>query len=246
MNSEKAEPTAKAALLSALKMARKLSRSTVMSELVVGGQSNRADIVLANDRLSCFEIKTHADTLVRLPKQLDTFTRCFDETTVVAASKHLSAVRALVPDFVGVMELAGAPKAPEIIVHRQASTSSHLSVEFLLQLLPADRLRLVLGGRGLPKKRADLMQHAQAMSIEDARAAVIAFLRDRYRVSSKAFASGAQRSVKCKDLLRLRRLHRIEASTLDDNEAQEWEIFQYVGQSFGQAPPEITKAFTKV
>ncbi|RWO40244.1 MAG: hypothetical protein EOS12_25360 [Mesorhizobium sp.] len=245
MDNEKAEPAAKAALLSSLKIARKLSRATIMSELVVGGQSNRADIVLANDRLSCFEIKTHADTLVRLPKQLDTFTRCFDETTVVAASKHLSAVCALVPDFVGVMELTGAAKSPQIIVHRQAFASSHLSVESLLQLLPADRLRFVLGGRGLPKRRADLMQCAQGMSIGDARAAVISFLQDRYRVSSNAFASGAQKRVRSKDLLRLRRLHRIQASTPDDVEAQDWEIFQYIGQSFGCAPLDIAQAFAK-
>lgn len=240
-----AEPAAKAALLTALKIARKLSRATIMSELVVGAQSNRADIVLANDRLSCFEIKTHADTLARLPKQLDTFTRCFDETTVVVASKHLSAVCDLVPDFVGVMELVGASKSPQIIVHRQASASSYLSVESLLQLLPADRLRLVLGGRGLPKRRADLMQCARGMSIRDARAAVISFLRDRYDVSSKAFASSAQKRVKCEDLLRLRRLQRVQVSEPDGVEAQDWEIFQFVGQSFGRAPLDIAKAFAK-
>ena len=67
-----------------------MNTASMLSELRIG--TNKADCVIINGLSTCYEIKTQFDSLKRLPEQLETYTRAFDKTIVVAHDKHLNAL----------------------------------------------------------------------------------------------------------------------------------------------------------
>ncbi|MCF5225744.1 sce7726 family protein [Pseudomonas syringae] len=61
----------------------------LIDELCFVDKARRADVVHANGKLSAFEIKSHADTLLRWSGQQDAYLSCFDEVWLCCHSKHL-------------------------------------------------------------------------------------------------------------------------------------------------------------
>ncbi|MGH6736881.1 MAG: sce7726 family protein [Methyloceanibacter sp.] len=76
--------------------------SVIVNEMLVPGWRRRADLVHANGQLVAYEIKSEADSLARLPGQIDSFTRWFEGVAVVVAPKHVQNVLASIEDGVGV------------------------------------------------------------------------------------------------------------------------------------------------
>jgi hypothetical protein len=78
-------------------------RGRVVEEVGICDHQARIDVSLFNDDWHGYEIKSTADTLKRLPSQLELYARVCGTVTVVCAPKHLVGVRKLVPDWVGVV-----------------------------------------------------------------------------------------------------------------------------------------------
>ncbi|KUM43312.1 hypothetical protein AR540_03890 [Pseudomonas sp. EpS/L25] len=65
-------------------------RDVFIDELCFVDKTRRADLVLANGKLSAFEIKSCADTLARWAGQQLAYLSCFDEVWLCCHSRHLA------------------------------------------------------------------------------------------------------------------------------------------------------------
>jgi hypothetical protein len=77
-----------------------------IEELWVPLSHERADLAVLGRAMDGFEIKTHRDTLRRLPRQVSAYGRLFDRCTVVVADKHCDNATELVPAWWGITAIA--------------------------------------------------------------------------------------------------------------------------------------------
>lgn len=149
-----------------------------VSELFIDAFARRADLVMANGKLSAFEIKSDRDTLDRLDGQLETYLRLFEQVTVVCAERHQAGVEERVPDGVGVWVLAvdGSLK-----ILRRAKTHKQPSHQTWLSFLPVDELRNLLAEHGLQRTgtRDVLVTRASGIAIKHVRQYVLDFFKNR-------------------------------------------------------------------
>lgn len=94
---------AKARLLGA---ARRCPDTLVIDELGLEHGASRVDIAVINGHIRGLEIKAEADTLERLPRQIEAYGRVVDKATLVAAERHVAAALELLPDWWGVISVA--------------------------------------------------------------------------------------------------------------------------------------------
>ena len=76
-------------------------------EFWVPQTNERADVAVIGDLLYGFEIKTERDSLKRLPRQADAYTRVFDRCHVVVAPCHLDRAAEMLPPWWGVLVIEG-------------------------------------------------------------------------------------------------------------------------------------------
>lgn len=134
------------ALLSALAKSPEGVGAAFFSEMFVDGFARRADLVMANGKLAAFEIKSERDSLDRLEGQLESYSRFFEQVTVVCAQRHLVRVRALAASDVGlwVVDAAGGLS----VVRRARSREIRDKIAWL-SFLPVDEMRALLRQKGL-------------------------------------------------------------------------------------------------
>lgn len=78
-------------------------RARIVEEFGIGNGDVRVDLVAIDEWLHGYEIKSDADTLVRLPTQARRYSQALDRVTLVVGERHHSKARRLVPDWWGVM-----------------------------------------------------------------------------------------------------------------------------------------------
>lgn len=149
-----------------------------VSELFIDEFARRADLVMANGKLSAFEIKSEKDSLDRLDGQLETYLRLFEQVTVVCAARHQAGVEERVPDGVGVWVL-GVDGSVKIL--RRAKTQKQTSHQSWLSFLPVDELRNLLTEHKLLRSgtRDVLVTRASAIAIKHVRKFVLDFFKNR-------------------------------------------------------------------
>lgn len=81
---------------------RQDGHSVVVDELGVCNGLSVIDVAVINGSLHAFEIKSDADTLARLPKQVEHYNKVFDYATIVVNGKYVNRVVALIPDWWGI------------------------------------------------------------------------------------------------------------------------------------------------
>lgn len=153
-----------------------------VDELGLCGQV-RVDVAVINGCLSGFELKSERDTLARLPKQVEFYSRVLDQATLVVASGHLDKAVAMLPGWWGVME--AAPDGEKVVLScaREPGTNPRLDPYSLAQLLWRDEALEELVDRGLDwgvrsRPRTEIWQRLAAeVEIDDLRTIV----RDRLR-----------------------------------------------------------------
>ena len=74
----------------------------VIDEFSSSYSSARIDISVLNGSLHGYEIKSERDTLERLPKQIEYYTKIFEYITVVTTDKYTEKIIEIVPDFFGI------------------------------------------------------------------------------------------------------------------------------------------------
>lgn len=161
-------------------------QTRVIDEFAVCLGEARIDIAVVNGKLSGYELKSESDTLLRLPKQAELYSRVFDEVTLVLDQRHVDAAVAMVPSEWGLYEVvAGAKRAPVINKIRKPQLTRSQEPYSIAQLLWKSEVLEILG-RVEPKAaltskpRSWLWQHLSgALSMSQLKAEVRATLKRR-------------------------------------------------------------------
>lgn len=126
--------------------AGELSRTLVVDELGLCGEV-RVDVAVVNACLAGFELKSASDTLRRLPKQIEVYSRVLDFCTLVVAEKHLDKARTLVPEWWGVLVVRPSDGlAARLDTVAEPSRNRSIDPYSLAQLLWRDEALAVLEG----------------------------------------------------------------------------------------------------
>jgi hypothetical protein len=108
----------------------------------------RADLVLVGRRLQAFEIKSAADDLLRLPRQVGAYGKVFDRCTAVVAERHLHTASALIPSWWGLMTFPA--NEAKFGVVRACGDNPGIDQSTLVRLLWKEEVRAALAGLGYP------------------------------------------------------------------------------------------------
>jgi|Laugresbdmm110sn_1035088.scaffolds.fasta_scaffold12754_5 hypothetical protein len=151
-----------------------------ISELFIDKFSRRADLVMANGKLSVFEIKSERDTIDRLKGQVSTYQDFFEEVTVVCAPKHQLNVVSTVPERVGIWLIDCNGR---LSILRKAKAKKLPSIHNWLTFLPVDELSNLLkeSGRRSTGNRTSLMEIASLLPLKQVRSYVLIFLKRRHK-----------------------------------------------------------------
>ena len=130
----------------------------VVEEFWLPGTNVRADLAVVASDLHGYEIKSAADTLRRLPRQVDAFGRVFDRCSAVVSGRHLDHSVELIPDWWGVIVVEEAAGLPRLVPQRPSLPNPAIDVELVVRLLWRDEVAEALlfhgtepdliGGRG--------------------------------------------------------------------------------------------------
>jgi hypothetical protein len=88
----------------------------VIDELGLAHAKARIDVAVINGSVHGFEIKSAADTLTRLPQQLELYEQCLEKLTIVCAEKHISGVRDLAPRWCGITKVTKGPRGGIVFI----------------------------------------------------------------------------------------------------------------------------------
>lgn len=165
--------------------------AVLISEMVVDRWTRRADVVLANGKLSAFEIKSDFDSLVRLKGQLESYCATFEKVVVVVAPRFAAKVTEMVPPGVGVW-VADGEGATGIKEVRRAKIEP-LSSEACLALMTVTDLRALLaanGRDGLARAPRQVLEDlARSLTKKDLQVAAREAVKRRFRAHHKRFIS---------------------------------------------------------
>jgi protein gp37 len=118
--------------------------SRIVHELALCQAEARIDVAEVNGSLTGWEIKTAADTLTRLPKQQEVYSRIFDRVWLVADARHIDLALTFIPEWWGVMrinEVAGACRLTKVRASRlNRAVDLHSLVRLLWRTEALDEL----------------------------------------------------------------------------------------------------------
>ena len=213
------EDDIKALLIEHLRQKGDISKdSVIINELTIDDFSGRADLVVADDSgLYAYEIKSEADSLLRLENQIARYAQFFDKVVIVAASKHIPNILEMVSDAVAVWSVSD--EGFKIV--QRGKTLKKQEIASLLKLMKVRELKKLASKVGrAPEvvRRALLEAVLYDVSRAKVREAAIQALRERYCHSSKHFWRITNRGVKPHHIIELspylaekRRIERLEA-----------------------------------
>jgi hypothetical protein len=120
--------------------------------MVIG--DSRADIVTVTDHLTGYEIKSDADTYVRLRRQIGDYDAFFEENWLVVGKKHLSVASSHIPTYWGILCVSGFDDKQFVEEVRAPARNSKLSMINQLNILWRDEILRILNMCGLNKYAA--------------------------------------------------------------------------------------------
>jgi len=123
--------------------------SEAVYEFWVPTTNARADIAVIGARIDGFEIKTERDTLKRLPRQAEAYTRLFDRCHAVLAHRHVDNAIKMLPPWWGVLVIA-ADGAANFVRVREGDPNQGVDPETLVRLLWREEAYAALCGLGVP------------------------------------------------------------------------------------------------
>lgn len=114
-------------------------------------QSNeRADVAVIGTTIDGFEIKTDRDSLKRLPRQADAYTRVFDRCYAILAHRHVDRALEILPPWWGVRVI---DHGLTFVSLRPAEPNGDVDPHTLVRLLRRDEAYAALCGLGVPPDR---------------------------------------------------------------------------------------------
>lgn len=128
------------------------SDTLILDELSVCQGDARIDVAVVNGAINGYEIKSESDTLERLPKQSEIYSRVFDTVTIFTASRFIDGIIDIIPKWWGItkaeMEEDGTV---HFFTHRSPIKNDQVDPLALAQLLWRDEALSILKERGLQK-----------------------------------------------------------------------------------------------
>ena len=112
----------------------------------------RADVVMVlPDKLCGIEIKSDADTYVRLADQVKYYDKYYDENYIVAGSKHAMHVAKHVPEYWGIITVELIKGRVDFYRVREAHPNPKAKLKQKLNLLWKSELAHIQAKNGMPK-----------------------------------------------------------------------------------------------
>lgn len=122
----------------------------VVDELGLAGEV-RVDVAVLNGSFAGYEIKSERDTLRRLPKQVEVYSKALDFMTLVVAENHAAAATQLLPGWWGVQVAHWSGDDVQLEPVRAPQYNTTVELQYLLALLWREELLEALMVRGLEK-----------------------------------------------------------------------------------------------
>ena len=153
-----------------------------IEELCFIDKARRADLVHANGKLTAFEIKSHADTLLRWSGQQDAYLACFDEVWLCCHSRHLIKALETSSPNVGILVVDDFSGMAMI---RKAKPNNKQEKFHLTGFLWREELDALARLNGIHVKSKELIKAVRlvlsdALQLEDIRNHVLTVLKQRY------------------------------------------------------------------
>ena len=95
----------------------------------------RIDMVVVNSSFEGYEIKSDRDSLRRLERQVELYSKVLDQATIVVGERHLSSSLDIVPDWWGVLLFKSGPKTSKIENIRRPKQNVSVDSRALVELL---------------------------------------------------------------------------------------------------------------
>jgi hypothetical protein len=108
----------------------------VLDEVGLFRKQSRVDLVVVGDHLEAYEIKSDADSLARLPVQVQAYSRVFERVTLVCASRHVTRALTIVPQWWAILEVT--PADPPFVCRRAGADNPEVDPFAVAQLLWRD------------------------------------------------------------------------------------------------------------
>lgn len=115
---------------------------------------------MLNGTFSGYEMKSAHDTLRRLPKQVEVYSKMLDQMTLVVADKHVAHALPLLPDWWGVVTASSSAEEGLVLTPiREPQANPGIDPSFLATLLWREELLAALEQRGLDKGVSSKPRH---------------------------------------------------------------------------------------
>ncbi|MCM5510789.1 sce7726 family protein [Vibrio sp. SCSIO 43169] len=204
--------------------------AVLINELPVDGFSRRADLVVANGKLHAFEIKSDADSLVRLQGQINTYLSFFDKVTLVCSRKFSDRAMELLPKEVEILELSIAKGAYSLKYRRRGKINEVSSPREYLSFVDKRSLMSRLKSEGVPVSPSDsnlaLYRKASTIAKSRWREITLNYLKDKYSETYRRFLDSRGSATDISDVCLLSPRALIEADEMElipSVEAKGWE-----------------------
>jgi hypothetical protein len=123
----------------------------IIDELGLCEGDARIDVAVVNGELTGYEIKSEADTLQRLPHQVNVYSRLLDQVTVVSSKRHLDKAKSMVPEWWGLSEATEITGEISFEVIREPQQNPSVDPFAVVQLLWKDEALMLLTQLGIHK-----------------------------------------------------------------------------------------------
>ena len=116
----------------------------IIDEFSSSYSSARIDISVLNGSLHGYEIKSERDTLERLPKQVEYYTKIFEYITVVTTEKYIKKVIEIIPEFFGIFLIENKKGILKLKKIRNSKKNKNIDYFELAKLLWKEELKEIL------------------------------------------------------------------------------------------------------
>lgn len=111
--------------------------------------NSRLDVGRINGQSYAYEIKTKLDSLDRLEKQLEDYSKVFEKIYVILDEKHLEKTKQILPTHCGIIQYAIKRNKCLFKTIQEASFSPYIDPEAQIRNLPTKELAFVLRKMGM-------------------------------------------------------------------------------------------------
>jgi len=124
----------------------------IVQEFGIRHGASRVDIAVINGAIHGYEIKSEADTLTRLPHQVDIYSKVLDYASLVVSPSHIKKAIEIIPQWWGILSVEERAGEVAICKIRKAKFNRSHQMIAIAELLWRDEVIEELEKCGIKKK----------------------------------------------------------------------------------------------